>query len=327
MIFGIIIFQIAALIAFVYTFSKYSMNHSKVKKLGMKKAEEYQIKPFNKDEYFDAITKLSVELGEDFEKFKEENKVYTLWWGAEGIQLKKNKINIVKRFSDIPIVKESKNFVWEEDIYDWSKKKISRAAKEQYERHKSDKKIKSDNLYLVKNLNYESYKKDSFEKPKESKLIKNLYLETESKTNTVYGGKGNQILTIWNDNSISFEVNPIKALTNSYKLSNSKKEIIKLIDMLDTYKISYKILNHPPFDWTTVIIYKNGKELLRATQSDFTYGGKENLIEIMGDFVNRNALDENVIGWLKAEDIFERYLNSALNLHIDAYLGRTDYLD
>ena len=80
--------------------------------------------------------------------------------------------------------------------------------------------------------------------------------------------------------------------------------------MLYTYKIPYKILTHPPFDWTTVIIYKDGKELFRATQSDFTYGGKENLIEIEGDFVNRNALGENVAGWLKAEDIFEGYLKS-----------------
>ena len=156
MIFGIIAFQIAALIAFVYTFSKYSMNHSKVKKLGTKKAEEYQIKPFDKDEYFDTIIKLSVELGEDFEKFKEENKVYTLWWGAEGIQLKRNKINIVKRFSDIPIVKESKNFIWKENIYDWSKKKISRVIKEQYDDTNLIKKNKSDNFYFVENLNYEN---------------------------------------------------------------------------------------------------------------------------------------------------------------------------
>ena len=276
MIFGIIVFQIVALIAFVYIFSKYNMNHLEVKKLEMKKAEEYQIQPFNKDKYFDMITKLSVELGKDFERFKEENKVYTLWWGAEGIQLKNGKTKIVTRFLKEDYSK-NKELQWNYDVYEWSKKQFSKP------------------------------------KLKESKPFEELYFEAEHKPEGVFGGKGNQVLTVWETNTICLKNENNEIIAKGYEEINSKKEIIKLIALLKSAKIPYKILTHPPFDWITVIIYYNKKEILRATQSDYSYGSKENLIEIKSDFAKiENGYDEDVIGWLNAEEVFKKYLKYAM---------------
>ena len=98
-------------------------------------------------------------------------------------------------------------------------------------------------------------------------------------------------------------------IAKGYEEINSKKEIIKLIALLKSAKIPYKILTPPPFDWITVIIYYNKKEILRATQSDYSYGSKENLIEIKSDFAKiENGYDEDVIGWLNAEEVFKKYL-------------------
>lgn len=72
---------------------------SSEKKLDFQTCHESKYKRiFNKEEYFDMITKLSIELSEDVQKFKTECKVYTLWWGREGLQLKDGRISIVERF-------------------------------------------------------------------------------------------------------------------------------------------------------------------------------------------------------------------------------------
>lgn len=78
MIYIVIIFQLILIIAFILTFPIESYIK---KKSEIQKEEKYQnlINSFDINNYYKIISKLSVELSEDFEKFKEENRVYTLW--------------------------------------------------------------------------------------------------------------------------------------------------------------------------------------------------------------------------------------------------------
>ena len=58
-----------------------------------------------------------------------------------------------------------------------------------------------------------------------------------------------------------------------------------------------------------IILYnKNGVRLADAVQNTFTYGFRKNLIEIMGGLTAEEKRDDDVLGYLTAEDVAERFI-------------------
>lgn len=58
-----------------------------------------------------------------------------------------------------------------------------------------------------------------------------------------------------------------------------------------------------------LIVYKDGKRLWDAVCTRFSYGGWVGLLEVMGKALIGN--DEDVEGWLAAEDVVEMVKESA----------------
>ena len=58
--------------------------------------------------------------------------------------------------------------------------------------------------------------------------------------------------------------------------------------------------------WQIVVYYPDGERMISAIEGWGTYGFKDDLIEIMGLLTPEEAEHDSVIGWLTAEDVFER---------------------
>lgn len=83
-----------------------------------------------------------------------------------------------------------------------------------------------------------------------------------------------------------------------------KDGVPDIVIVYDEYRYhvdSSKITNEPPFTFIT----RDGKNYIRtwdAVCHEFSYGGKDGLLEIYG------CLTDDVEGWLTAEDIINKYL-------------------
>lgn len=51
---------------------------------------------------------------------------------------------------------------------------------------------------------------------------------------------------------------------------------------------------------------KSGKQIISVIEGRGTYGEEENLLEIMGCLTPEEEKDDRVLGWLTAENVFER---------------------
>lgn len=82
------------------------------------------------------------------------------------------------------------------------------------------------------------------------------------------------------------------------------REMHWLATMLDGANIPYEIREL----WGGLqIIYPNGKEFIcSVVQHDFSYGGRNGFLEIMGLLTAEEGENDSVKGWLTAEDVFER---------------------
>lgn len=49
-----------------------------------------------------------------------------------------------------------------------------------------------------------------------------------------------------------------------------------------------------------------GERVCSVIQSEYSYGGKDNLLEIMGLLTDAEREKDDVVGWLTAEEVFSR---------------------
>lgn len=83
------------------------------------------------------------------------------------------------------------------------------------------------------------------------------------------------------------------------------KEIFKLRDMLDKAGIPYLCENG--FMNGLAIAYPNRENrVCSAIEHDGSYGREADKIEIMGLLTDEESKYDSVVGWLTAEEVFER---------------------
>lgn len=83
------------------------------------------------------------------------------------------------------------------------------------------------------------------------------------------------------------------------------KEIFKLRDMLDNANIPYIFENG--FLNGGALVYPDRENCVcSAIEHDGSYGRQADKIEIMGLLTDEEGKYDDVVGWLTAEDVFER---------------------
>lgn len=92
------------------------------------------------------------------------------------------------------------------------------------------------------------------------------------------------------------------------------EEIERLKIMLEAAGIPFKYSRRYSASSNTQISYPtHGKQRkCSVIQGQYTYGGKENLLEIMGLLTDEEREEDCVAGWLTAEEVFRR-----IKLHWD----------
>ena len=83
-------------------------------------------------------------------------------------------------------------------------------------------------------------------------------------------------------------------------------EIKKLHSMLEDAKIPHLFKSHID-GYQVVLIKVDGKYNIDAIQCLGSYGNKDNKIEIMGGITKQEQLNDSVLGWLSAEEVFKRF--------------------
>lgn len=86
-------------------------------------------------------------------------------------------------------------------------------------------------------------------------------------------------------------------------------EIFRLKTMLEKAKIPFDFTDRGSCDWAHyhIEVPKMGeRRIVSVIQGSRSYGGDENLLEIMGLLTEEERKDDSVCGHLTAEDVFER---------------------
>ena len=86
------------------------------------------------------------------------------------------------------------------------------------------------------------------------------------------------------------------------------KEILKLKDMLEKAGIPFIFKEHNDFRNGYQILYPADGEKNRCSviEHEFSYGNKQDLLEIMGLLTDEESRDDSVAGSLSADNVFER---------------------
>lgn len=103
------------------------------------------------------------------------------------------------------------------------------------------------------------------------------------------------------------------------------KEIFRLKKMLeeanipfeftdDSFHVKDKISKHIQLKWLypsyQIKIYKSGvkeEKICDVVQNRWTYGNKQDLLEIMGGLTEEEKWRDSVLGYLTAEEVFKRF--------------------
>lgn len=98
-----------------------------------------------------------------------------------------------------------------------------------------------------------------------------------------------------------------------YKTKYEFKEIFKLKDMLDKTNIKYKFTDRifkmddkEYTDYHLELFDEDGFRYLSVIQSFGSYGREEDLLEISGLLTPEEDEQDSVVGYLTAENVFER---------------------
>lgn len=90
----------------------------------------------------------------------------------------------------------------------------------------------------------------------------------------------------------------------SFITDNKYQEILKLAKMLRENDIPHTL--DRLCDGWQVVYYKNGEPVADAIEHRYSYGNGEDLLEIMGLLTSEEKEHDSVLGYLTAEDVFER---------------------
>jgi hypothetical protein len=84
-------------------------------------------------------------------------------------------------------------------------------------------------------------------------------------------------------------------------------EIVKLHEMLTKADIPHEFNE----EWGGYhILYSCMGYTCSVIEHDYSYGNKQDLLEIMGLLTAAEAVNDSVAGWLTADDVFNRILNA-----------------
>ena len=94
-------------------------------------------------------------------------------------------------------------------------------------------------------------------------------------------------------------------------MKNTKyTEIFKLKRMLDKIDLNYEFVDRSTyyFEQYQIMIHDNGKRIISVIEGDYSYGGDLNKLEIMGLLTDEEKELDSVVGWLSADDVYERIM-------------------
>ena len=85
-------------------------------------------------------------------------------------------------------------------------------------------------------------------------------------------------------------------------------EIFKLKKMLEEAGIPFEFFDRSDSNFEGYLIRYPNTEYAKCSiiQSDWSYGGEENLLEIMGLLTEEEKRQDSVVGFLTAEEVFKR---------------------
>jgi len=84
-------------------------------------------------------------------------------------------------------------------------------------------------------------------------------------------------------------------------MSEKYTEILRLKEMLEKDDIPFVF--RPQFDGYTI---KYGEDVCSVIEHDGSYGSDKNLLEIMGLLTKKEQKDDDILGYLSAENVFKR---------------------
>ena len=94
-------------------------------------------------------------------------------------------------------------------------------------------------------------------------------------------------------------------------LNENYTEILKLNEMLTKAKIPHRF--DRLFDGYQVIYFYKGERIADAIEHSGGSGAAENLLEIMGCLTSEEEEQGYVLGYLTAEEVFERFSKDFIN--------------
>lgn len=90
-------------------------------------------------------------------------------------------------------------------------------------------------------------------------------------------------------------------------------EIFKLKEKLDAIDLEYEFHDHGnklmKFEHYQILLFdEKGERIVSVIQGSGTYGGNDNKLEIMGLLTPEEEECESVVGWLSADEVYERIM-------------------
>lgn len=91
-------------------------------------------------------------------------------------------------------------------------------------------------------------------------------------------------------------------------------EIFKLKEKLDAIDLEYEFHDHSigliqHEHYQIVLLDEEGNRIVSIVQGSGTYGSYDNKLEIMGLLTPEEEECDSVVGWLSAEEVYERIMN------------------
>lgn len=91
-------------------------------------------------------------------------------------------------------------------------------------------------------------------------------------------------------------------------------EIFKLKNMLDAIDLEHEFYDRSVGiaqyeHYQIILLDEKGDRIVSVVQGSCTYGGDNNKLEIMGLLTPEEEEHDSVVGWLTAEEVYERIMN------------------
>lgn len=93
-------------------------------------------------------------------------------------------------------------------------------------------------------------------------------------------------------------------------MSERYTEIFKLKEKLEAIDLEHEFVNRSTdfFEQYQIIICDNGERIISIIEGDYTYGHENDKLEIMGLLTPEEEEFDSVVGWLSADDVYERIM-------------------